>query len=205
MHDPLRQRHGILDHLDNGIQQAVIVSPAMEGGCQASLMAWERQSGGWRPVFAAAAVIGRGGFVSPALKREGDGGTPTGVYSLGPVFGYAAEAATAMPYRQITADDRWVDDPVAPQYNQWVRGEPQAVSWEDMLRPDGLYRYGIVVQYNTRPAVAGKGSAIFVHLWRASGESTDGCVALAEADLLRVIAWLAPAKRPVIILGGCDE
>ncbi len=186
--------------LGGHIRQAITVLPAGPGPA-AVLDTWERRGGCWQKTATMAAVAGRGGFVAAEAKREGDGGTPCGVYALGPVFGYAAANATAMPYRQITADDHWVDDPASPQYNQWVRGAPQAASWEDMLRPDGLYRHGIVVGYNTRPIVPGKGSAIFVHLWRGPGEATSGCVALDEANLLRIIAWLTPAGQPVIVLG----
>lgn len=192
----------VLENLDSRILQAVAVLPAA-GGALAVLAAWERQGGGWRQAGASvAAAIGRGGFVSPDRKREGDGGTPTGIYPLGTVFGYAPAAATTMPYRQITASDRWVDDPESPSYNRWVHGEPEAASWEEMLRADGLYRHGIVIEYNTAPIVPGKGSAIFIHLWRGPGEPTAGCVALDEADLVRLIGWLAPDKNPVVVLGA---
>jgi L,D-peptidoglycan transpeptidase YkuD (ErfK/YbiS/YcfS/YnhG family) len=200
MHERLASKPASLDHLDRGVFQAVTVRPSGPGPA-AVLDAWERRGGCWDKVLTAAAVVGRGGFVAAEAKREGDGGTPHGVYALGHVFGYAAKGVTAMPYRQITAEDHWVDDPASPQYNQWVRGAPQAASWEDMLRPDGLYRHGIIVEHNTRPVVPGKGSAIFVHLWRGPGEATSGCVALGEAELLRIIAWLEPDKRPAIVLG----
>ena len=202
MNEPSPQPSTVLAQMDGHILQAVVVLPAGPGS-SAVLGAWERRDGSWRPAFSAQAVVGRSGFVPPDEKREGDGGTPRGVYPLGLVFGYAAAAPTAMPYRQITAADHWIDDPASPQYNTWVHGQPQAASWEDMLRPDGLYRYGIVVEYNTAPVVPGKGSAIFVHLWRGPDEATAGCICLAEADLLRLIAWLSPENRPQIILGKC--
>lgn len=190
----------ILATLADHSRQALTVVPSGRRSA-ASLAAWEIRAGVWRQVFAAQAVAGRGGFVPPAAKREGDGATPAGIYPLGLVFGYAAAAPTAMPYRQITAADHWVDDPASSQYNTWVHGDPQAASWEDMLRPDGLYRYGIVVEYNTAPVIPGKGSAIFIHLWRGPDEATSGCIALAEADLVRLIAWLSPTDNPVIVLG----
>lgn len=200
MHDRSTGNPASLDHLDSGILQAVTVIPAGTGAA-ADLTAWERRDGRWLSVFTVPAVNGRSGFVPPEDKCEGDGGTPCGVYPLGPVFGYAAKAETAMPYRPITTDDNWVDDPASPQYNTWVQGRPRASSWEEMLRSDGFYRYGIVVQYNTSPVVPGKGSAIFVHLWRGPEEKTAGCIGLAETGLLRLIAWLTPEKRPVIVLG----
>lgn len=193
----------ILDRLDCAVDQALVVGPGAGGGCAATVTAWERTDGGWRQAGAAMeAVIGRGGFVAPEAKREGDGGTPLGVYALSLVFGYGPEAVTAMPYRQVTAADRWIDDPASPDYNRWVTGETATASWEEMLRPDGLYRHGIVVEYNTAPVVPGKGSAIFVHVWKGPGEATAGCVALAEADLVPLIAWLNPKAEPVIVLGG---
>lgn len=200
MHGQLIQPPTIFGSFDSRSRQALTVFPVGEGAL-ASLTAWERREDRWQPLMTTEAVIGRGGFVPAADKREGDGGTPVGIYPLSLVFGYAATADTKMPYRQITADDYWVDDPASPQYNTWVSGTTEAASWETMLRPDGLYRHGIVVEYNTRPVVPGKGSAIFVHLWRGPGEPTAGCVALAETELLEVIAWLDPGKRPVIILG----
>jgi L,D-peptidoglycan transpeptidase YkuD (ErfK/YbiS/YcfS/YnhG family) len=202
MPNQLRLQPAVLDHLDNDIKQALTVHLDTAGGCRAALTAWELRDGRWQHFLSTEAAIGRSGFVAADEKREGDGGTPTGTYPLSLVFGYGAEAGTAMPYRQITADDYWVDDPASPQYNTWVRGRPAAASFETMLRPDGLYRHGIVVEYNSRPVVAGKGSAIFVHIWRGAGEPTAGCVALAEGELREITAWLDPEKGPVIVLGG---
>jgi L,D-peptidoglycan transpeptidase YkuD (ErfK/YbiS/YcfS/YnhG family) len=133
-------------------------------------------------------------------KVEGDGCTPKGIYSLGIVFGSQPAVKTTMSYREIKADDYWIDDPASPDYNRWVSGKLPNVSFEQMLRQDGLYRYGVVIEYNTQPVVAGKGSAIFMHIWKAPGEPTSGCVALAETDLLQVITWLTPEKHPVIIM-----
>ena len=70
-----------------------------------------------------------------------------------------------------------------------------------MRRDDHLYRLGVVVGYNTDPVVAGLGSAIFLHIWKGPGQPTAGCVAMAESDLERIVAWLDPAKMPQIILG----
>ena len=89
-------------------------------------------------------------------------------------------------------------------YNQWVSGRPDTCSVEQMFRPDGLYRYGIVIEYNTQPVIPGKGSAIFVHCWQAPGVPTAGCVALAQRIYFSLIAWLTPEKQPVIILEAAD-
>ncbi len=166
------------------------------------LYALEKDAKTWREAFPKMkAVIGRNGFALPGNKREGDGRTPSGSYALGLVFGYEASADTRMPYRQAGEDDLWVDDPDAPDYNRWVKkNETSAVSFESMRRPDDLYRYGIVIEYNTDPVIPGHGSAIFLHLWSNARADTAGCVAVSEADMLKILAWLDPDARPFIVI-----
>jgi L,D-peptidoglycan transpeptidase YkuD (ErfK/YbiS/YcfS/YnhG family) len=147
-------------------------------------------------------VIGKNGFAPEGEKREGDGRTPSGVYSLKMTFGYNETVKTKMPYRETLANDIWVDDPNADDYNHWVKKqETRAASYEAMKRDDNLYKYGIVIEYNIDPVVKGNGSAIFLHIWRAEGIPTAGCVAVSEENILKIIEWLDPAASPLIITG----
>jgi L,D-peptidoglycan transpeptidase YkuD (ErfK/YbiS/YcfS/YnhG family) len=166
----------------------------------------ERKGGHWRFVFPRFnGTIGEKGFASLDKKKEGDGRSPTGIFRLGTAFGYEPSVTTKMPYRQATEDDFWVDDVDSEDYNKWVRGQPKAASAEKMKREDELYEYGIVIEYNTDPIIKGKGSAIFLHPWGGKGRPTLGCVAMPEGSLLRLLGWLDPAKKPLIILGTEDE
>jgi L,D-peptidoglycan transpeptidase YkuD (ErfK/YbiS/YcfS/YnhG family) len=54
------------------------------------------------------------------------------------------------------------------------------------------------------PIVKGKGSAIFLHVWKDRG-STVGCVAMPEEIVLKILAWLDPAKKPLIVMGTEGE
>jgi len=165
----------------------------------------EKEDGIWRLVFPAfIGSIGEMGFAAVDEKREGDGKSPTGVFALGLAFGYNPFVETKMPYRQATDDDFWVDDADSEDYNRWVKGEPNAVSWEKMKRDDDQYKYGVVIGYNMDPVVKGKGSAIFLHVWN-DGDSTLGCVAMSEEMILKILAWLDPAKKPLIIMGTESE
>ncbi|MBI3618052.1 MAG: L,D-transpeptidase family protein, partial [Candidatus Omnitrophica bacterium] len=74
------------------------------------------------------------------------------------------------------------------------------VSHEVLRRSDGLYKYAVVIEYNTDPAIPGMGSAIFLHVWRGANKPTAGCVAMAEIDLLRLLQWLDARQNPVILL-----
>ncbi len=183
--------------------QIILIRNPQPASVAVEVFALERRNGRWHCLFGPMdGVIGRNGFAPTGEKREGDGRTPSGIFPLGTVFGYQPAFPTMMPYRQVTVDDLWVDDVNAADYNRWVRrGETSASSFEVMKRDDDLYKYGIVVEYNTNPVVKGHGSAIFFHLWRGKGKPTEGCVALPEDDLVRLLRWLNPAARPLAVMG----
>jgi L,D-peptidoglycan transpeptidase YkuD (ErfK/YbiS/YcfS/YnhG family) len=185
-------------------EQLLVVIAEGEGTTRATLYALERGINGWQPAGGpVSAMIGRSGFAQPGKKREGDGHTPAGLFPLEFVFGYAPETAGKMPYRQATESDIWVDDAQSPDYNTWrKKGETAATSFEEMKLPDPRYRHGVVIGYNRNPVIKGNGSAIFLHVWREDGQSTSGCVAIDEQELVRIIGWLDPAKRPMILMGN---
>lgn len=136
-----------------------------------------------------ACTIGRGGLT--ARKREGDGATPRGVHRLvGMLYRpdrIARPADWALP---IGPGDLWSDDPGHEDYNLMVRA-PYRHSHERLCRADPLYDLVILTDWNWPYAVKGRGSAIFIHQWRAPGYPTAGCIGLARADL----AWIAPRIR----------
>ncbi len=137
-------------------------------------------------------AIGPGGI---ALKGgEGDGITPRGAWPVREVFYRADRIArpdTTLPLRAIEKDDGWCDAPGDANYNRLVK-LPYPASAETMWREDHLYDLVLVLGYNDDPVVAGKGSAIFLHLARPDFSATHGCVALAYADALAAIAQLQP-------------
>jgi D-alanyl-D-alanine dipeptidase len=68
-----------------------------------------------------------------------------------------------------------------------------------MRRADDLYRWGILVDHNANPPVAGGGSCIFMHIWRGPGQPTVGCTAMAQADLELLLGWLDPERKPLLV------
>ena len=69
---------------------------------------------------------------------------------------------------------------------------------ESMLRKDEQYKWGIFVKQNLPPQ-AESGSCIFFHLWRKQGSGTLGCTAMSEENLLALMRWLDPARKPVLV------
>ena len=72
-------------------------------------------------------------------------------------------------------------------------------SYERLKRKDSLYELGIVVRHNRNPIISGKGSAIFIHVWRNQNTGTLGCTAIEKASLLDLLNWLDPEKKPLLI------
>ena len=191
----------LLRILDKSVHQALIVQENPLNHSKAKLTAWQRRENHWQMMFSPMdVVIGKNGLALMGKKREGDGRTPSGIFRLVIAFGYLPTIQTNLPYYQTTENDFWVDDPESKQYNQWVTGIPEAKSFERMKRDDDLYKYGIAIEYNANPIVPGRGSAIFIHVWRAPDSSTAGCVAMSEENIVQLLTWLDQAKNPHIIL-----
>ncbi len=143
-------------------------------------------------------VLGRGGV--RANKREGDGATPRGCFRLLRLWwrpDRLSRPRTALPVRPITANLAWCEDTADRRYNRpFFRSanEPGDRLWRD----DRLYDLIIEIDHNTRPRIAGRGSAVFVHLARPNRSPTAGCVALEAASLRRLLARLGPETRIAI-------
>jgi len=139
------------------------------------------------------ALIGRSGVISAEEKREGDGATPLGRWPV--LFGFyrpdrvPAPAVPDMDWRPMDAGMGWCDAPDHPLYNQLVP-LPFSASHEVMCREDSAYDYVVVLGYNYPHAVSGRGSAIFLHIWREGAPHTEGCVALKRADFEALLPYL---------------
>ena len=143
-------------------------------------------------------ALGRAGI--KANKREGDGATPRGVFRLKRLWWRAerhARPATLLPVRPIGADDGWCENPSDRHYNRPVK-VPPASQADRLERKDQLYDFIIEIDHNTRPRVAGRGSAVFIHVARPGFAPTAGCVALDINALRRLLARIGPRTRIVV-------
>ncbi len=143
--------------------------------------------------------IGRGG-ISHA-KREGDGATPVGSHRIvGCLYRADRLARAEVPdwAEPIGPGDLWSDDSRDPDYNHLVT-TPHAWSHERLRRADPQYDLVLVTNWNWPEAVPGRGSAIFLHMWRRPRRPTAGCVAFSRADLLWIAQRLQPSSRLVVL------
>jgi L,D-peptidoglycan transpeptidase YkuD (ErfK/YbiS/YcfS/YnhG family) len=157
-----------------------------------------QRSRGWLAAgpFALPVALGRSGI--KANKREGDGATPRGQFRPVRLWWRADRAAvprTHLPVRRIAPDDAWCEDPADRRYNRPVRAEKRG---DRLWRQDDLYDFIVELDHNTRPRIAGRGSAVFVHVARENFAPTAGCVALPARRLKALLPRLGPRTRLVI-------
>jgi len=144
-------------------------------------------------------AVGRGGI---GRKRgEGDGITPQGCWRIAEVW-YRPDRAAGPhfrgPVRETGPRDIWSDDPRDPAYNTPARGPGYPFSHERLHRADPLYDMFAVLDYNWPEATPGKGSAIFLHVWRKPRHPTQGCIAFAPDVLRFIIDTWQPDARVVV-------
>jgi L,D-peptidoglycan transpeptidase YkuD (ErfK/YbiS/YcfS/YnhG family) len=145
-------------------------------------------------------AIGRSGI--KANKREGDGATPTGRYRLVRLWWRAdrlPRPRTMLPVRPITTEDGWCEDPADRRYNRPIRIGPGQPG-DRLTRADSLYDLIIEIDHHQRPRIAGRGSAVFIHVARADMTPTAGCVSMPVGMLKRLIERLGP--RTTITIHG---
>jgi len=159
-----------------------------------------RRTLGWlfAGALAAPAALGRSGI--KADKREGDGGTPRGTFRPVRLWWRAdrlPRPRTLLPVRPIGRDDAWCEDPNDRRYNRPFRRSADETG-DRLTRDDHLYDLIVEINHNTRPRVAGRGSAVFIHLARPKFAPTAGCVALRLRDL-KVLLGRLGAKTQIRI------
>jgi L,D-peptidoglycan transpeptidase YkuD (ErfK/YbiS/YcfS/YnhG family) len=127
-------------------------------------------------------------------KREGDGATPWGRYR--PLIAYwrddrVERPRTALPLSSIGEASGWCDDPDDRNYNKLVT-LPYGASAERMRREDGLYDIVVDLDWNRGPIAKRRGSAIFLHVASGLFAPTEGCIALRQDHLRKLLARIGP-------------
>ena len=164
----------------------------------------------WGLLYQHPVVIGRAGMAwglglhndnavidGEPVKKEGDGKTPMGVFTLPKAYGYLdpANVNTDFPYEQAMNTLICVDDSSSVRYNEIFDWELERIdgdslpSHETMRRDDDLYMYTVVVGHNIDNPVKGAGSCIFLHLWSGPESNTAGCTAMSEQDMLKMLYY----------------
>ena len=143
-------------------------------------------------------AIGRNGIKKK--KLEGDGCTPGGTYSLGPLY-YRSDRIKKLKTNFDTIPIKknmfWSDYPHSNYYNKLI--EFKDISCESFYKINHTYDIVLVINYNINPIIAGKGSAIFLHLAKRDFSPTSGCIALKKGCLFEILEKLNNTDKINII------
>ena len=142
-------------------------------------------------------AIGKNGFSKK--KIEGDKKTPKGLFSIGNLYyrkDRISKFETNLKTIQIKKRMGWCDDINSKYYNKLFKIKKN-IKHEKLFRKDNKYDLLIPINYNTKPIIKNKGSAIFIHSTK-NYKKTDGCVAISKKDFL-ILLKLINSKTKVKI------
>jgi D-alanyl-D-alanine dipeptidase len=206
------------DEPSSAINQLIVVTTETWSTHKGTLRTFEStQKGSWKEVGTSTSVsLGRfglawgRGLLEPTdehpLKKEGDGRSPAGIFSLGTAFGAAEslpEDSKGYPYLKAKGSSYCVEDSRSPNYNRLIElGEEEARVWRQrspLARADGLFQWAVVVEQNQSPITPGAGSCIFLHVWRGAHVGTSGCTAMPLSAVSRLVSWLDPRSETRLV------
>ena len=132
-------------------------------------------------------ALGKGGIKKKI--KEGDNVTPTGIYKITNIYyryDKIKKIKTSIKKIKIKKNMGWCNDPKSNLYNQQIN-LPNKFSYERLYRNDRIYDLVAVLNYNVKPVIKNKGSAIFIHIAKNNYEPTAGCIALKKIDLIKLL------------------
>lgn len=138
-----------------------------------------------------------------ALKVEGDGKSPAGIFALTSAFGSSDKPDyVKLPFTKLEEFTECVDDVESSHYNTIVdRMKVGNFDWESsekMLLVGEQYDLGVFVEHNFERQTGG-GSCIFLHIWKNADSPTVGCTAMSRENIEKILTFLDSKKNPVLI------
>ena len=76
----------------------------------------------------------------------------------------------------------WCDDPKSKHYNNLIKF-PFNFGAEKLWLSKNIYDVIVVINYNMKPVIKRKGSAIFLHIAKKNYTPTRGCIAISKKDM----------------------
>ena len=136
--------------------------------------------------------IGKKGLISSKKKEEGDLSTPKGFYKLKELY-YREDKYKKLECKLkkkiIKKNLGWCCDSTKKSYNKVIKITKKNKKYEKLYRDDTKYDIIIILDYNMKKTIPGKGSAIFIHITK-DYKPTAGCIAFKEKDLLIMLKIL---------------
>ncbi|MFG3124756.1 L,D-transpeptidase [Streptomyces sp. NPDC048201] len=192
---------------DTGGGTQLITARAPDAGSTTGTLTWwDLRHGRWTAAGTAPARFGSGGLVEGTSRQQGTNTTPTGLYDL--PFGFGIEAppaGTRVKYRPVAQSSWWCQDNDSRAYNRWADPLPtdcRATESEHLVSYTTQYAHALVIGFNYRHPVRGRGAGIFLHV---NGKAaTAGCVSVPADAMTEILRWTDPSRHPHIAIGTED-
>ena len=91
----------------------------------------------------------------------------------------------------------WCDDPASTSYNNLIKF-PFKKSAEKLFLEKKNYDLILVINFNRKPVVKNKGSAIFLHLADKKFNATNGCIAIKKKDFIKILPLINKKTKLLI-------
>ena len=133
-------------------------------------------------------------------EKEGDKITPRGTYKIVKIYyrnDRVKKILSNFKLFKIKKSMGWCDDPKSKQYNQLVK-IPNQYGYEKLNRKDNIYDLVLVLNYNMKPIIKNKGSAIFIHIANKNYKKTAGCIGLKKTHLINIIKKIKKNTKVII-------
>jgi L,D-peptidoglycan transpeptidase YkuD (ErfK/YbiS/YcfS/YnhG family) len=142
--------------------------------------------------------LGKGGIGKK--EKEGDKITPKGTYKIVKIYyrnDRVKKIFSDFKLFKIKKNMGWCDDPKSKKYNQLVK-IPNKYGYEELNRKDNIYDLVLVLNYNMKPIIKNKGSAIFIHIANKNYKKTAGCIGLKKSHLINIIKKIKKNTKVII-------
>jgi L,D-peptidoglycan transpeptidase YkuD (ErfK/YbiS/YcfS/YnhG family) len=130
-------------------------------------------------------------------EKEGDNITPKGLFKIVKIY-YREDKIkkfkTFIKKIKIKKNMGWCDDPKSLSYNKQIR-LPSKFGHEKLYRSDNIYDLVAVLNYNIKPIIKNRGSAIFMHIAKRNYKKTSGCIAMKKENLLFLLENIKKNNR----------
>ena len=133
--------------------------------------------------------------------KEGDLITPKGIYKITKIFirkDRIKNLRTKIKTFPIKKNMGWCNDPNSKSYNKLIK-YPFNSTFEKLCRKDNIYDVVVVLNYNMKPIVRNKGSAVFLHISKKNYSPTEGCIAINKPHIKKLLTLISKSTKVKIV------
>ena len=143
-------------------------------------------------------AIGKRGISK--FKKEGDNCTPRGTFKFIKLLirnDRVKKLKANLEKLLIKKNMGWCDDIESNHYNKLIKF-PFKYSAEKLYKKENIYDIILIMDYNLRPVIKKKGSAIFLHVATKNYNPTRGCISVSKNNMRQLLKYITKKTKIII-------